>query len=254
MIRTSSIAALLCALVATPAAAHFQELIPSLDIVPVEGAREVVLDMAFTHPMERGPVMEMARPLGFGVLSGGRDVDLSAALEATTRDGKPAYRAVHRFTQPGDHIFHLDPTPYWEAAERKFIRHYTKVVVDMGGGEDWDALVGFPIEIKPLSRPYGTWTGNLFRGVALRDGKPKPGAELEVEWRNDGAVTAPSDPFITQVIKADDRGVFAYAMPRAGWWVFNVMDEAAEPMTAPDGKPAPVEIGGTIWVHAVDMR
>jgi len=135
------------------------------------------------------------------------------------------------------------------------IIHYTKVVVDgLGWGNGWDAVVGFPVEIRPLVRPYGLWTGNLFRGVVEHGGKPVPFAEIEVEWLNDGSVEPPADAFVTQVIRADASGTFSYAMPRAGWWGFAALVEGAEPMTAPDGRPVPVELGALMWVRAVDMQ
>ena len=55
------------------------------------------------------------------------------------------------------------------------IIHYTKVVVNaMGAEEGWDTLVGFPVEIEPLVRPYGLWTGNAFRGIVKKHGEPVP--------------------------------------------------------------------------------
>lgn len=236
------------------ASAHFLELIPSADIVAEDGDRMVRLDLAFTHPMERGPVMNMAPPARFGVMGEGGATDLKAALKKRAIDGKAAYAAEYKIPAPGNYVFFVEPAPYWEASEGKSIIHYTKVVVDFGTGEGWDRLVGLPVEIEPLVRPYGLWTGNLFRGIVRRDGQPVPFAEIEVEWRNDGSVNAPSDPFVTQVIKADASGVFAYAMPRAGWWGFAALVDGDKPMKGPDGKPAPVELGGLIWVKAVDMK
>ena len=75
----------------SPARAHFQELIPTDDIVTAEKGRDVTLDLAFTHPMARGPVMEMAKPLRFGVRSGDRVEDLLGALGA--RVGEPVGHA-----------------------------------------------------------------------------------------------------------------------------------------------------------------
>ncbi len=243
------------ALPATAAHAHFQEIIPSADIVPDGGDRTVTLDLTFTHPMEMGPVMEMGQPAQFGVLADGKKQDLKARLAAVKKgDGKTAYSASYKIGAPGDYVFYVEPAPYWEPAEGKYIIHYAKVVVDFGSGEGWDRMVGLPVEIEPLVRPYGVWTGNLFRGVVRKNGKAVPFAEIEVEWRNDGSVAAPADPFVTQVIKADASGQFSYAMPRAGWWGFAALIDGDKPMTAPDGKPAKVELGGLIWVKAVDMK
>lgn len=238
-----------------PSYAHFQELIPAPDILTPETGGRVSLEIAFTHPMENGPAMEMGAPRRFGVLIRGEAVDLVSTLKARRVDGAAAYSAVHEVRWPGDHIYFLEPAPYWEPGEGKMIVHYTKVVVDafgLGGG--WDASVGFPVEIEPLVRPYGLWTGNLFRGVVRRNGKPVPFAEVEVEYRSEGRVTAPSAPYVTQVVKADTAGVFAYAIPRAGWWGFAALVDGEELLANPDGNPVPVELGGLIWVQARDMR
>jgi len=164
----------------TVALAHFQELIPSADIVGEQRPRDLRLDLAFTHPMERGPVMEMAPPVRFGVLSGGKARDLKSSLKPGKLDDRTVFSADIRLDTPGDHVFFVEPAPYWEKAEGKWIVHYTKVVVDFAGGGGWDTPVGLPVEIEPLVRPYGLWTGNLFRGIVRKNGKPAPFAEIEV--------------------------------------------------------------------------
>lgn len=245
---------LVAALAATPTLGHFQELIPSTDIVTQATGPALRLDLSFTHPMERGPVMPMGEPVRFGVLGPDGDQDLKGALKPTEAGGQRAYQADYWVRTPGDHVFYLEPAPYWEPAEGVLIIHYTKVVVDgLGGGEGWDADAGLPVEISPLTRPYGLWTGNLFRGIVKRKGQPVPFAEVEVEWRNDGSVTPPSDPYVTQVIRADGNGVFAYAMPRAGWWGFAALITES-PVPGPEGRPVPVEAGGLIWVQVRDMK
>ena len=128
------------------------------------------------------------------------------------------------------------------------------MVVNFAGGEGWDKLVGLPVEIEPLVRPYGMWTGNQFRGIVRKDGKPVPFAAIEVEWVNDGSIKAPADAFVTQVIKADATGQFSYVMPRAGWWGFAALTEGDKTIPGPDGKPAKVEVGGLMWVKTVDMK
>jgi cobalt/nickel transport protein len=157
--------------------------------------------------------------------------------------------------QPGDHVFFVEPEPYWEPAEECFIIHYTKVIVNAFGLEEgWDSELGLKTEIVPLTRPYGLWTGNVFRGVVKVDGRPVPFAEVEVEYYNqDGKVKAPADPYITQVIKADEKGVFTYAMPRAGWWGFAALSTADYKLKH-EGKEYPVEIGAVLWVRTRDMK
>lgn len=254
MLRLHAAAMAALCLLPVAAQAHFQELIPNADIVAEGGDHSVSLDITFTHPMEGGPVMEMAPPVRMGVVSPAGKEDLKKALVPVKKgEGKTAYTLSHKLKAPGDYVYFIEPAPYWEPAEGKQIIHYTKVVVDLGSGEGWDSLVGLPVEIEPLVRPYGLWTGNLFRGIVRHNGKPVPFAEIEVEWKNDGSVKAPSDPFITQVIKADGQGAFAYALPRAGWWGFAALIDG-KPMKGPDGKSVPTELGALMWVKAVDMK
>ena len=237
---------------ASPAMAHFQELIPSADVLPDGGA--VTLDLVFTHPFEGGPVMEMKKPVQAGVFSGSEVIDLLPSLAEKPVDGKSAWTLTYDLPEPGAAIFFVEPQPYWEPAEGKYIVHYTKVVVDSyASGEGWDELVGLPVEIQPLTQPTGIWTGNVFSGVVLKDGKPAPFAEIEVEFINEDSVVAPNDAFITQVIKADANGTFTYAMPHAGWWGFAALLEGDKPMVSPEGAEVPVEMGALMWVKATDM-
>ncbi len=239
---------------AVPVGAHFQVLLPQTDVFGPDDDRVIRLELVFTHPMENGPMMAMGTPRRFGVLAGGEAVDLLPALRPLMLDGKQAFRAEYRYRQPGDHVFYLEPAPYWEPAEQKMLIHYTKVVVDvLGGGGAWDGLVGLPVEIEPLARPYGLWAGNAFRGIVRHNGKPVPFAEVEVEYLNrDGKVEPPHDALVTQVIKTDANGVFSYTIPWAGWWGFAALVDGDEPMPNPDGELVDVELGGLIWVQAVE--
>lgn len=248
--RTLLAATALIAL-ASPAFAHFQEILPSDDVL-AEGGK-VTVKLKFTHPMEMGPTMDMAKPVRVGVATEKGTEDLTGSIVSAPVDGKQAWSFSRDINEPGAEVFFVEPQPYWEPAENKYIIHYAKVIVDgFASGEGWDRLVDLPVEIAPLVRPTGVWTGNLFRGVVLKDGKPVAGAEIEVEWVNDGSVEAPNEAFITQVIKADEQGVFAYAMPRAGWWGFAALIDGPA-AKSPDGKDAATELGALMWVKATDM-
>ena len=247
---------LLVGLGASPATAHFQVLLPDRDVIQAEDGRVVELKILFTHPMEQGPVMEMGKPVRFGMLAAGKPQDLLEKLRPRKIEGKTAFTASVRLGRPGDHVFFIEPAPYWEPAERKMIVHYAKVVVDfMGAEKGWEAMVGFPVEIEPLVRPYGLWTGNVFRGIVKRNGKPVPMADVEVEYYNAGGrVKIPNGAFVTQAIKADANGVFCYAMPKAGWWGFAALVDSGQKIKGPDGRLVDVELGGLIWVKTVDMK
>ncbi len=239
----------------TFALAHFQELIPARDVVTQDTGASLDLELAFTHPFEQGPLMDMETPTRFGVLVDGTTEDLLGTLDVVGVGDAKAYRATYDVRRPGDHIFFVEPASYWEPAEGAFIIHYTKVVVNgYGADEGWDAHVGFPVEIEPLARPYDLFTGNLMRGRVLHEGEPVPFATVEVEWRNDGTVDAMDHDFTTQVIKAGADGVFSYAMPRDGWWGFAALVTSDETLESPAGERVPVELGGLLWVHVEPLE
>ena len=53
---------------------------------------------------------------------------------------------------------------------------------------------------------------------------------------------------MTQVVKTDANGVFAYAAPWAGWWGFAALNTAAEKMDY-KGQPKNVELGAVLWLE-----
>ena len=136
------------------ASAHFLVLLPSRDVVGPGDPPEVVLEMQFTHPMEQGPIMPMARPLACAVFAGESKADLSASLQERRVGKASTYSVRYRFEGPGDHVFTVLPAPYWEPAERKWIIHYTKVVANFLGNEGgWERAVGLPVEIHVGKTP-----------------------------------------------------------------------------------------------------
>jgi cobalt/nickel transport protein len=229
-------------------------------MVKQEESRNLDIDVLFWHPFE-GHGMNMVKPTQFGVLtSDGKKTSLLDSLKPvkakdTEGEMRDTFKVPYTLKAPGDHIFYIEPKPYWEPAEEKYIVHYTKVVVNAFGlEENWDQTVGFKTEIVPLTRPYGLYTGNVFSGVVMLNGKPAPDTEVEVEYYNkDGKLKVEADPMITQVVKTDANGVFTYAMPRAGWWGFAALNEDEHKMKH-DGQDVPVEIGALIWVETHDMK
>jgi len=235
------------------ARAHFQAIIPSDDMVMFGEKSSVTLEVAFFHPFE-GNYMNMTRPQSFGVMARGGKTDLKSILNHVKVKGADTFRAEYQLKRPGDHIFYIEPSPYFEPAETCFIVHYAKVCVHAFGLEEgWDQEIGLKTEIIPLTRPYGLWTGNVFQGVVKAFGEPVPYAEVEVEYLANGNITPPADPFVTQVIKTDQNGVFTYACPREGWWGFAALSEDKKPLKHTDGKEYPVEIGAVFWIKVYDM-
>jgi cobalt/nickel transport protein len=234
--------------------AHFGMIIPSDDIVAKEDKKTIMLDVKFIHPFE-GDYMNMEMPKAFGVFVDGKKQDLLKTMKKKEVKKFATWETTYQIKNPGDYTFFVEPAPYWESSEESFIVHYTKVIVNaLGLEEGWDKEIGLKTEIVPLTRPYGLWTGNVFQGIVKVDGKPVPNAEVEVEYYNEGGkIKSPAEPYITQVVKADQNGIFTYAMPKAGWWGFAALNTADYKM-AHEGKEYPVEIGAVFWVRTRDMK
>ncbi len=253
----SAVALLVVFGAAVPVIAHFQAIVPDVDVVTTAGPRAVAFDIIFTHPMER-QMMDMEKPEEFGVVvKDGKPIDLTNTLHEVKLGKFRTWKTEYKISKPGDHIFYVKPKPYWEPAEDCFIIHYTKVCVNAFGLEQgWDTELNLPVEIVPLVRPYGLWAGNVFRGIVKKNGKPVPFAEIEVEYYNEPGeplLKPPTDAHITQVIKADSNGVFCYAMPRAGWWVFAALVEADYKLKH-NGESKVVELGAVFWVKTYEMK
>ncbi len=257
-----------------PAVAHFQMIYTPKSAFTAEDPKKIDLKLIFTHPFEAGHTMDMGMdasgkshpPKKFGVKTKDKDINLLdkiKPLEFTSLTNKGGGWELKDFEVKGmgDFIFYLDPGPYFEKSEDSYLQQITKIIVNRGGTPTiWHEPVGLPVEIVPLDKPYGLWTGNVFRGVVLKDGKPVPNAEIEVEFLNHPIeknsfgkkefVKAPQDAFVTQTIFADAQGVFTYATPKAGWWGFAAVGAGGEMKY--EGKD--LSLDAVIWVQTVDMK
>jgi cobalt/nickel transport protein len=229
--------------------AHFGVVLPDKSMVMQGDNANLGLTLAFCHPFEQNG-MDMAKPRKFGVLAGKAKTDLLGTLQETKVLDKQAWKTTYTVKKPGIYAFYFDPTPYWEAAENKYIIHQTKTYVAAFGAEEgWDEEVGLKAEIVPLTRPFGLYAGNVFQGVVKFKGKTVANADVEVEyWNADKKVTAPNDYFFTQVVKTDKNGVFTFAVPKAGWWGFSALNLEKKGMEH-EGKKVDAEYGAVIWVQ-----
>jgi cobalt/nickel transport protein len=263
--------AFLCA--AVPAFAHFQVLYVD-ESARIRGAA-AHLGIVFTHPFSGGPTMEMGEPNAFYMLQQRGDdaeimrTDLAQYLTPVTWTGIGSQGAAYEAELPvnivrslGDYVFVLEPSPYYEEGEDKYIQQFTKMVMNVGGVPgNWAEEVGLPAEILPLNKPYANWTGGVFRGIVLSGGEPVPFAEIEIEYVNhaldfethsfvsDEAIAAPHPAFENMSIKADANGHFAIGLPRAGWW--GICALAVGPVTEHEGKALSQD--AVLWVQAHDI-
>jgi len=259
---------------AMPVSGHFQLLYT--EEAALNGGQATDLLLLFTHPAHGGPNMDMGVPEAFYVVSQrGEDAapvttDLTEYLEPITWTGEAGSSQAYEASLPravtrslGDYVFVLQPAPYYEAGEDKYIQQLTKMMMNIGGVPgNWAEPVGLPTEILPLDKPYANWTGGVFRGVVLSSGRPVPNAELEVEYINhapdlaghsfatDPDVVLPQGSFGTMSIKTNALGEFTIGLPKAGWW--GICALAVGPDTEHEGKPLSQD--AVIWVQVKDIQ
>ena len=224
--------------------AHFLTFMANTDNIFNQKQTKVNFDISFVHLFEQtGMVME--KPEVF-VNSKNNKLNLSE----TTKFNQKAWSSSYEIKTPGIYKFFVQPQPYFEPSEEKFISHVPKLIISSFGLEDgWDEPIGLKYEIIPLIKPFGLYAGNLFQGKVLHDGKPAINTEVEVELYNEFGLKAPTNSHITQVVKTDANGVFSFVMNHKGWWGFAALIEEGE-LKYTDGKNYPVENGALIWVKA----
>ena len=224
--------------------AHFLTFMANTDNIFNQKQTKVNFDISFVHPFEQtGMVMEKPE-----VFVNSKNNKLN--LTQTTKFNQKAWNSSYEIKTPGVYKFFVQPQPYFEPSEEKFISHVPKLIISSFGLEDgWDEPIGLKYEIIPLIKPFGLYAGNLFQGKVLHDGKPAINTEVEVELYNEFGLKAPTNSHITQVVKTDDNGVFSFVMNHKGWWGFAALIEEGE-LKYTDGKNYPVENGALIWVKA----
>lgn len=228
--------------------AHFGLLTASPPMLDNQQQNQLELRAAFCHP-RAATGMDMEKPAVFAVYMNGVTTDLLPALQETPLFNHKAWSASFKATLPGDYIFYMSPQPYWEEAEQCFIVHHSKVVVnayDMQQG--WDSRLDLPVEIMPLTRPYGIYAGNSFIGQVLHEGKPLANCKVEVEFYDpQQQKPAANEAFTTQVVLTDKDGYFSWSFPWAGWWGFSALTSGGQ--ITHNNKTAELEIGGVLWLY-----
>lgn len=256
-----------------PASAHFMVMYtPEL---AKKDSTDIDMRIVFTHPAEAGHTMDMGGVKEFYAMyqrgdGEAKKIDLMDTIKEITWKNPESSNKAFSATIPrktvrsaGDYVFVLVPGYYLEKEEDTYMQQITKVIMNIGGiPGNWAEPVGLPCEIVPLIKPYGVWTGNVFKARVLSEGKPVPNAEVEVEYMahmpnmksnsmpKKGSINFPHDAFVTQTIFSDEQGYITFGIPKAGWWGFAAL--GVGPDKQHDGKELSQD--AVIWVKAVDMK
>jgi cobalt/nickel transport protein len=242
----------------------------------LQSGKTVKLVHTMIHPYSDRKTMDMGKQHGenkkylgveeFYVVHKGIKTDLIKTLKKVEFKGKKrsakAYTSKHKLKKMGDHLFVMQPSPYYSTLEGIYLQQITKMIVNIAGKPtDWDRELGLKAEIVPMSKAYGIWTGSGFSGIVKAEGIPVPYAKIEVEYLNSdidmnklqmGAFKTKTinQNFKTIEIKANDRGEFTFHLPKKGWWGFRATHVGLKK----DYNKKELSIDAIIWVQVKDVK
>jgi cobalt/nickel transport protein len=162
-------------------------------------------------------------------------------------------RKEHRFQytprERGDHILTAEARPEVEERDRQIVKDHAKVVLHVLSQNGWDRAVGQPLEVVPLTRPYGLRAGSAFHARVLLRGKPLEGAQVEIEKMNPAppGKDLPEDEFITRTARTAPDGTLITSLDAKGWWAILVKTKDGKETV--NGTEYSVELRSTLWVY-----
>jgi cobalt/nickel transport protein len=257
------LAAVLLALGAAPARAHFNMLLP--DKASVKKDEAVTLTYQWGHPFEHelfdAPAPEKVWVTG----PGGRTEDVTKSLEKTTLPAGDktvnGYKLRYTPRERGDHTVVLQTPPIWLEADEEFVQDLVKVFVHVQADKGWerDAVFG-SFDLIPLTRPYGLVPGCIFQAEVSLDGFP-PGqargqpkrVKAEIERYNAAPPKQlPPEEQMTRSVQTSRAGVLTGTLPEAGWWSITASRESGS--RERDNKNYPLRQRATLWVFVDEKR
>lgn len=245
---------------ATAAGAHFHVYWPSVEGCYGKTGEVMKWRYFWGHPFEMY-IDEAPPPKFFMFTPQGKREDLTAR-EVALKDpfsgkSRRAYEVEYKPNGPGDYYLCLEGTPQFIPEEKVFVEDYVKAPWHVGAEKGWDQPVNLPVEIIPLTRPYGWPAGVAFKGKAMAKGKAVTRATVEIEKFNGFFVSKerlPKDrlgeensPLLTRAVKTDLMGYFVCTLDSPGWWIISVSTPGGKKVH--EGKPYPVELRACLWVY-----
>jgi cobalt/nickel transport protein len=247
-------------LAAWPALAHFPVVWPQSQGCYARPGETITWRYFWGHPFEM-LISDAQSPKVF-VFTPQKQKENISARDITLKDpgsgqDRKAFELQYQPPGPGDYYLCLESPPYFIPEDQVFWQDYVKEPLHVLSAKGWEQLAGLPVEIVPLTRPYGWPAGTVFKGQALAKNLALTRATVEIEKFNEFYVPRdqfPKDrhggenaPLITRVTKTDHLGYFVCTLDSPGWWIISV--------SAPGGKKVherktyPVEMRGCLWVY-----
>ena len=230
---------------------HFEVLVADK---PARRAGEPVrLTYYRGHPFEC-EILDTEPPERVAVLKpdGKTWVDLKPSPKKVDNfDGGQATVQTLRYTptERGDHLVALTTKMRFDAHEAVFTQQHLRLTLHVQAQWGWDHVAGLPLELVPLTRPYGLEPGFVVKAQARLGGKPVADAVVEIEkYHARPPKNMPSDDaLITRAVKTDVNGYVVATLDEPGWWMLCVTVNDGTKLR--DGKPYPVRRQGFLWLY-----
>lgn len=258
--KYSFVAALaVCMLSGAVALAHFHTYWPDSRSGYATPGRRVNWRYFWGHPYEM-ILFDAREPLVYAVGPDGRrrqvELEPTTMRDPATGGERRSYRFGYTPQSIGDTWIVLEAPPYPIEEQDEAVRDYVKQCLHVMAEKGWSRRLELPIELVPLTRPYGIEAGFTFRARAYLDGEPLPDARVEIEKFNGFYVPEedlPKDPFgnedvpmITRVARTDKDGYVSYTLDEPGWWMVSVSAESGT--VEVEGEEYPQVLRGGLWV------
>jgi cobalt/nickel transport protein len=247
-----------------PLAAHAQCHILTLDKPSVAVEQAVTCSLRFGHPFKH-QILTAQKPARVAVKApDGSTADLSAKVERVENTG-PNGREIVAFqwkytpAQRGDYLVTVETQPIWIPEQSEFVVDSVKTILHVETQNGWEARAGLPLELVPLTRPYGLRTWLTFQALVVGKGaddrgrgepecRPVQGILVEVERLNPSPPQdLPPPEHITRTVRTDPVGVATTTLTEGGWWSLTAVRDGGTRERA--GRTFPVKLRSTLWIY-----
>ncbi len=137
----------------------------------------------------------------------------------------------------------------WSEHDNTFTETTVRTVIHQGLSRGWETPLGLPLEIVPLSQPYGLLPGDAFRFELLHDGKPLADAKIYAQKYYNPALKKPypSEALLSRTARTDRNGIAMVNLHSPGWWVLFTPHELEE--LEKDGQSGVATLQDAVWVY-----
>jgi uncharacterized GH25 family protein len=200
---------------------------------------------------------DIEKPASFVVYNpDGSKTDLAPALtnhkvKAISGSEHPAYKFEYKPAKRGDHIISLKAGLQWDEEDGVWLQDYVKAVLHVQAETDWGKVVGDPLEVVSMSRPYGILPGGALTFKIIQNGKPAKGLRVERELYLENTPKEsdlPSEPFIAYSSVSNDNGQVVFSFPKPGWHGVTAIAHEGK-VIEKGGHKGPIVERATLWVY-----